>query len=93
MKVIIFGSNGLVGSSLVRCLPNSKKITEVISSSREDTDLFSLEDTKKFIEKSNPDFIVNAAAKVGGILANNSLRTEFILENLNAKQKIPSAPL
>ena len=91
MKVIIFGSNGLVGSSLVKCLPNSKKISEVIPSSREDTDLFSLEDTKKFIEKSNPDFIVNAAAKVGGILANNSLRTEFILENLKINMNILEA--
>lgn len=91
MKVIIFGSNGLVGSSLVRCLPNSKKISEVIPSSREDTDLFSLEDTKKFIKNTNPDFIVNAAAKVGGILANNSLRTDFILENLKINMNILEA--
>jgi len=91
LKVIIFGSNGLVGSSLVRCLPNSKKISEVIPSSREDTDLFSLEDTKKFIKNTNPDFIVNAAAKVGGILANNSLRTDFILENLKINMNILEA--
>ena len=91
MKVLIFGSNGLVGSSLVRCLPNSKKISEVIPSSREDTDLFSLEDTKKFIKNTNPDFIVNAAAKVGGILANNSLRTDFILENLKINMNILEA--
>mgnify|MGYP001424942073 CR=1 FL=1 len=91
MKVVIFGSKGLVGSSLVRCLPKSEKISEIIPSTREDTNLFSFEDTKKFIEDVKPDFIINAAAKVGGILANNSLRTEFILENLKINMNILEA--
>jgi len=91
LKVVIFGSKGLVGSSLVRCLPKSEKISEIIPSTREDTNLFSFEDTKKFIEDVKPDFIINAAAKVGGILANNSLRTEFILENLKINMNILEA--
>ena len=82
MKVLLFGSEGLVGSSPVRILSKSEKITSLILSTRKDTDLFSFEETKKKIAKSRPDIIINAAAKVGGIVANNSYRTEFILENL-----------
>ena len=54
----------------------------ITPSNRKDTDLFSYSETKKTIENINPDIIINAAAKVGGILANNTQRTEFILENL-----------
>ncbi len=82
MKVLIFGSNGLVGSSVKRILKDSTKVTEVISAKRSDADLFSLEETNELIKSSSPDVIVNAAAKVGGIYANNTKRTEFILENL-----------
>jgi len=82
IKVLIFGSNGLVGSNLVKILSNSKIVTKVIPSSRKDTNLFSLDETLKIIEETMPDVIVNAAAKVGGIMANNTYRTEFILDNL-----------
>ena len=54
----------------------------VIPATRDDADLFNLDETKKFIDKTNPDILINAAAKVGGIVANNTNRTEFILENL-----------
>ena len=80
-KVLIFGGNGLVGSSSSRVFSESGNY-EVFSSTRNDTDLFSLKDTQKTISAFNPDIIINCAAKVGGILANNNLRTEFILENL-----------
>ena len=82
MKVLVFGSNGLVGSSVNRVLKDSDKVGEVISAKRRDADLFSLEKTYEFIKNSSPDVIINAAAKVGGIYANNTMRTEFILENL-----------
>tara|TARA_B100001287_G_scaffold170296_1_gene143320 strand:+ start:1003 stop:1929 length:927 start_codon:yes stop_codon:yes gene_type:complete len=80
-KVLIFGGNGLVGSSSSRVFSESGNY-EVFSSTRNDTDLFNLKDTQKTISAFNPDIIINCAAKVGGILANNNLRTEFILENL-----------
>jgi len=80
-KVLVLGSNGLVGSSCSRIFSKEKHY-EVIKSTREDTNLFSLEETKKLITEVSPDIIINAAAKVGGIVANNSLRTQFILENL-----------
>ncbi len=54
----------------------------IIPATRDDADLFNLDETKKFIDKINPDILINAAAKVGGIVANNTNRTEFILENL-----------
>ena len=80
-KVLIFGGNGLVGSSSSRVFSEADNY-EVFSSTRKDTDLFNFENTKKTISDFNPDIIINCAAKVGGIIANNNLRTEFILENL-----------
>lgn len=82
MKVLVLGSNGLVGSSLVRILSNNKIYSEVIASNRETLNLFEFENVKNFIEDNRPDVIINAAAKVGGILANNTYRADFILENL-----------
>ena len=54
----------------------------IIPATRDDADLFNLDETKEFIDKTKPDILINAAAKVGGIVANNTNRTEFILENL-----------
>lgn len=88
MKVLLFGSKGLVGSSLARVLKRSDKITELILSTRQDTDLFNLENTKNKISVTKPDVVINAAAKVGGIVANNSYRTQFILENLKINMNI-----
>lgn len=72
----------MVGSNLVKILSNSDKVTKVIPSSRNETNLFSFEETSKSITAAKPDLIINAAAKVGGILANNTYRADFILENL-----------
>ena len=88
MKVLIFGSNGLVGSSVSRILNGSDKVNHVISAKRNDADLFSLDETSNLIKNSSPDVIINAAAKVGGIYANNTKRTEFIIENLKINMNI-----
>ena len=80
-KILILGSKGLVGSSLVRKF-NGNNRYDIISATRKDANLFIYEETKKLIEDSKPDLIINAAAKVGGIQANNTQGTEFILENL-----------
>ncbi len=82
MKVLIFGSTGLVGSSVFKKFSNFKNDYSVIPATRNDANLFSLNETKSFIKSSKPDLIINSAAKVGGIVANNTNRTEFILENL-----------
>jgi len=82
LKIIILGSNGLVGSAITRNLSDKNNNYEVITSTRKDTNLFSFEETKRLIDSNKPDVVINAAARVGGILANNTSRTEFILENL-----------
>ena len=81
----------MVGSSVVRRLSKSKSNFNIISSNRDDADLFSYEETRNIILKNSPDVIINAAAKVGGIHANNTKRTEFILENLKINMNILEA--
>ena len=82
MRVIIFGSNGLVGKSLTSVLELSDKVDFLFPSTREDTDLEDLDSIKKVIEENKPDYIVNCAAKVGGIHANNTYRADFLIDNL-----------
>lgn len=65
----------------------------MVESTRDDTNLFSYEETKSKIDFTQPDVIINAAAKVGGILANNTYRTEFIIENLKINLNILEACL
>ena len=72
----------------MRKLSASSNFSNVIGSTRADTNLFSFEETKSKINSEMPDVIINAAAKVGGILANNTYRTEFILENLKINLNI-----
>jgi len=82
MKVLVLGSNGLVGNSLVKIFTNDSHVKEVVGSNRNDTDLFNFKETQALIESTKPNIIINAAAKVGGIKANNEMRVDFILENL-----------
>ena len=93
MKVLILGSNGLVGTSLKSILGRNANIKELICATRNDADLFDFGQTKELIENSKPDIMINAAAKVGGIYANNSKRTEFILENLKINVNILEASI
>ena len=88
MNILIFGSNGLVGSSLVRKFQLQDKEINLITSTRNDTDLFSLEQTKKKINDSKPDIVIIAAAKVGGIYANNTQRFNFIIDNLKISMNV-----
>ena len=93
MKVLILGANGLVGRSLNNRLSKNKNILNLITSTRMDTDLFSLEQTVKLLKDTKPDILINAAAKVGGIYANNTKRTEFILENLKINTNLLEASI
>jgi GDP-L-fucose synthase len=87
MKILVFGSNGLVGNSLRRALSNDDQY-EVYFSTREDTNLFSQSETNSLIKSFSPDVVINAAAKVGGIHANNTYRSQFLLENLKINMNI-----
>jgi GDP-L-fucose synthase len=88
MKVVIFGSHGLVGSSLVRILDKSEKNFKIIESNRSTLDIFNKNNVEEFFKATQPDVIINAAAKVGGIYANNTKRTDFILENLKINMNL-----
>ncbi len=92
IKVLIFGSNGLVGKAVNKAFADNGSF-QVFSSIRSDTNLFSYEETKNKIDETQPDLIVNAAARVGGIYANNTKRTEFILENLKINMNILEAAI
>jgi GDP-L-fucose synthase len=87
-KTVVFGSKGLLGSSLMRSLENSSLTESVIGSSRETLDLLDLSATKNFIDTTKPDLVMIAAAKVGGIVANNTKRVDFLVENLKINLNI-----
>jgi len=88
VNILVFGSNGLVGSSVVRKFNLDKNRFNVIESTRKDTDLFSLDETKDKIMKSKPDLVIIEAAKVGCIYSNNTQRFNFIIENLKISMNI-----
>ncbi len=93
MKILITGSNGLVGSNVSNYLKNKNPDYEIITSSRRDTDLFSFDQTSKLINDVNPNLLINCAAKVGGIFANNTKRTQFILDNLKINSNLLEATI
>jgi len=86
-KILIFGSNGLVGSSCKKIFSSDDKFN-VIPSTRQDANLFNFDETKNYIQSIGPDVIIIAAAKVGGIYANNTQRVEFLIENLKINTNI-----
>jgi GDP-L-fucose synthase len=77
----------MVGSSVSRILEQDSRY-ELILSNRGKTDLFNLDETKKLIEDIKPNVVINAAAKVGGIYANNTQRFSFIVDNLKINMNI-----
>ena len=87
MNILIFGSNGLVGKSLNKIL-NQVDEYNIISSTRKDTNLFNFKETNEKISEVKPDVIINCAAKVGGIYANDTKRTQFLVENLKINLNI-----
>lgn len=89
-KVLLFGSNGLVGSSVKELFEKDKNV-ELIAATRDDADLFNYESTRNIIEDNKPNIIINSAAKVGGIYANNKYRTTFLLDNLKININILEA--
>jgi len=80
-KIFLAGHNGLVGSAILRRLRfNGYK--NIITASRSELDLFNQKKVFSFLKKKRPKAIIIAAARVGGILANNNFKAEFIYENL-----------
>lgn len=79
-KVYIAGHQGLVGSAIVRQLETGD--CQLITKSHEELDLTNQMRVKAFFAKEKPEFVILAAAKVGGIHANNTYPAEFIYQNL-----------
>ena len=80
LRVFIAGHKGMVGSALVRLLEKQK--VELITKDRTELDLLNQAEVQVFFKKEKIDQVYIAAAKVGGIYANNTFPAEFIYENL-----------
>ena len=80
-KIYIAGHNGMVGSAIHRKL-REKGFVNIITRSSSELDLSNQQDTYNFLQEEKPDYVVIAAAKVGGIYANDSYPAEFIYQNL-----------
>ena len=81
-KIFISGHRGMVGSALVRAFEKQESKNELLLVSRGELDLLDQSSVADFIRSEQPDVVINAAAKVGGIHANNSYPADFIYENL-----------
>ncbi len=80
-KIFLTGHKGMVGSSILRYLvQNGYK--KIITADKKSLNLLNQKETEKFIKKNKPEFVINAAARVGGIYANNEFKANFIYENL-----------
>ena len=80
-KIYVAGHRGLVGSAIMAIL-NEKGYTHVITRTHAQLDLTEANAVIAFFEKEQPEYVFLAAAKVGGIIANNTYRADFIYENL-----------
>lgn len=80
-KIYIAGHNGMVGSAIWRQL-EKKGYTNLIGKSSKELDLRNQDAVKSFFENERPEIIIDAAAKVGGILANNTYPYQFLMENM-----------
>ena len=89
-KIYIAGHNGLVGSALIRHL-TSQKYTNIITRNFSELDLRNQNEVKEFFKKEKPDYVFLAAAKVGGIHANNTYKAEFLYDNLMISANVINA--
>ncbi len=85
-KIWVCGANGMVGSAIIRKLADEG--IEALATTRQDVDVLDVAQVEAFYKKHSPDIVVLAAAKVGGIHANNTYPVDFIAENLQAQQNI-----
>lgn len=86
-KIYIAGHRGMVGSALVRKL-EQEGYSNIVTSTSKDLDLRNQQAVADFFAKEKPDYVFLAAAKVGGIVANNTYRAEFIYDNLMMESNI-----
>ena len=86
-KIYVAGHKGLVGSAIVRNL-KSKGYENIITRTHSELDLMDQKAVYELFEKEKPEYVVLAAAKVGGIVANSTYRADFIYENLQIQNNV-----
>jgi len=86
-SIYVAGHRGLVGSALVRCM-EAKGFTNMIKRTHAELDLMDQTAVRAFFEKERPEYVFLAAAKVGGIQANNDYPAEFIHQNLIVQSNV-----
>ncbi|NDJ26760.1 GDP-L-fucose synthase [Campylobacter sp. MIT 19-121] len=86
-KIFIAGHKGLVGSALLRAL-QAQGFVNLITKTHDELDLCDQKAVAEFFEKTKPEYVFLAAAKVGGIEANNTFRADFIYENLQIQNNV-----
>ncbi len=89
-KIFIAGHRGMVGSAILRELEQNGYENLLLRTSKE-LDLINQTDVNNFFAEEKPDIVIDAAARVGGILANNTYRAEFIYNNLMIESNIINA--
>lgn len=86
-KIYVAGHRGMVGSAIVRKL-QEQGYTNLVSRTSKELDLRNQADVMRFFEMEQPEYVFLAAAKVGGIVANNTFRAEFLYDNLQIQNNI-----
>ena len=86
-KIYIAGHRGLVGSAILNNL-KSRGYTNIVTKNHKELDLTNQQETADFFAKEKPDYVYLAAAKVGGIVANNTYRADFIYHNLMIQNNV-----
>lgn len=89
-KIYVAGHRGLVGSTIMKQL-KVLGYTNIITKNRDELELLNQADVNDFFATEKPDYVFLAAAKVGGILANNVYRADFIYENIQLQTNIINA--
>ena len=86
-KIYVAGHNGMVGSAIVRKL-QSAGYNNLVLRTHQELDLVQQSETEHFFERAKPEYVFLAAAKVGGILANDTYRAQFLYKNLMIQANI-----
>ena len=86
-KILVLGGRGLVGSAIIRKL-EADGHTNIIAPNHSELDLLEQAQVRAYFDKEKPMYVFLAAAKVGGIMANNTYRADFIFQNLGIQQNV-----
>ena len=86
-RIYIAGHNGMVGSAIVRAL-EAKGFKNLIYRTSSELDLRNQQEVEDFFYEERPEYVFLAAAKVGGIVANNTYRADFLYDNLMMESNI-----